>query len=431
MTRPSPPTADSLNRPRLLFLAHTLPYPLSNGVSLRTYNVLRLLSRRFEVTALCFYRRSTHPTEKQISASLAALREFAEVRAFPIDQEYSRPRFIRDHLASLLGRAPYTTSAHESEPFREALAEALRTGGFDMVHVDSLDLAGYLPMVESLPVVCVHHNVESELLRRRASTERNPIVRAYCAVQARFLRAEERKWGQRVALNVMVSEEDRRLFEELVQGARTAVVPNGVDTEMLRPAVGRDDGLVFVGGYGWYPNRDALEYFAAQILPLIREKIPEISVRWVGWAPEEIQERYRDAFGIDLTGYVDDMRPIVQNAACFIVPLRVGGGTRLKILDAWALGKAVVSTAVGCEGLGASDGRQILVRDDPRAFAEAVCDVVTDPRLREGLGRQARDWAEKCFDWERIGERMFETYETAADQSSRKTGRTASTLNRS
>lgn len=405
---------DSTVRPRLLFLAHTLPFPLSNGVSLRTYNVLRLLGRRFEVTALCFYRRGTHPGEMQIRAGLDAISRFADVRAFPIDQEYTRTRFIRDHVTSLFGRMPYTTPAHQSSAFRDALAELLRARSFDLVHVDSLDLAGYLPMLDELPVVCVHHNVESELLKRRAPTETNPLVRAYCDVQARFLRAEERKWGTRVALNILVSEDDRRLFEELVPGARTAVVPNGVDTNLLQPAGNGGNGLVFVGGYGWYPNRDGLEYFTDEILPLIRERIPGIPVRWVGSAPDEVRERYRETHGIDLTGYVDDMRPIVNDAACFVVPLRVGGGTRLKILDAWALGKAVVSTSVGCEGLGATDGHQILIRDDPRAFAEAVCDVVANADLREALGRQARSYAEERFDWERLGERMFEMYHAAA-----------------
>lgn len=398
------------DRPKLLFLSQVLPFPPDGGVQIRTYNVLRLLARSFEVTALCFYRKGLVGSDEAVGASLAELRKLGEVEAFPIPQEHDRLRLVRDHLRSVLTRRAYTVAAYESAAFRARLEELVRTRRFDLVHVDSLDLSAYLPALPGLPVVCVHHNVESDLLRRRARAESNPLVRRYLAHQAELLEREERRWCGRVALNVAVSEADRLRFAELVPGGRFTVVPNGVDTRAFRPAEGGRHGVVFVGGYGWYPNRDALEHFADDVLPHLRGSLPEVEVTWVGRAPDAVREEYAAKHGVRLTGYVEDIRPFVHRAACYVVPLRVGGGTRLKILDAWAMGKAVVSTSVGCEGLDARDGENILVRDDPAEFAEAVRLVLDDEALRSRLGEGARRTAERVYEWDVIGEAMAGEY---------------------
>ncbi|HEX2189568.1 MAG TPA: glycosyltransferase family 4 protein [Longimicrobiaceae bacterium] len=405
------------NRPRLLFLAQTLPYPPDSGVAIRTLNVLRLLAREFDVTALCFYRRAVRPTAAQVRESLAALGALARVEAFPIPQEHSAPRLLRDHLASLLRGRVYTVAAYDSAGFRARLRELLREGRFDLAHVDSLDLSGYLDEIPAaVPVVCAHHNVESRLLERRAGAEPSLARRAYLRHQARLMLREERRWCPRVALNTAVSREDRDVFERAVPGARFTVVPNGVDTREIRPAAedAPQEGLAFAGGYGWFPNRDALAHFCADVLPRLRDSGCDPPVRWVGEAPEQVRREYRERHGVELTGYVPDVRPHVQGAACYVVPLRVGGGTRLKILEAWAMGKAVVSTAVGCEGLDARDGENILVRDDPGEFAAAVRRVLDDASLRRRLGEAARRTAVEVYDWDVIGVEMVGEYAALA-----------------
>lgn len=400
-------------RPKLLFLSQVLPFPPDGGVQIRTYNVLRLLARTFDVTALCFYRAAVCPTEGAVRAAVAGLEALpgvSAVEAFPIPQEQSRPRLAWDHLRSVASRRAYTVYSYESAAYRARVEELLRTRSFDLVHMDSLDLSGYLPLLRDTPVVCVHHNVESALLRRRAENETSPPRRRYIALQADLLEAEERRWCGRVALNVAVSEEDRRRFGRLVPGARFTVVPNGVDTHTFRPASVPQAGVVFVGGYSWYPNRDALVHFADDVLPHLRAQVPGVEVRWVGRAPDEVRREYRERHGIELTGYVEDIRPFVDGAACYVVPLRVGGGTRLKILDAWAMGKAVVSTTVGCEGLDARDGENILVRDDPAEFAAATRRVLEDEALRARLGESARRTAEEVYEWDVIGRSMIADY---------------------
>lgn len=401
------------SRPRLLFLAQTLPFPTDTGVAIRTFNVMRLLARDFDVTALCFYRRAVRPTPAHVRESVAALEAHARTEAFPIPQEHSRARLLRDHLASVLRGRVYTAFTYESAEFRRRLRDLVRGDAFDVVHLDSLDLSGYLDELPAgMPVVCAHHNVESSLLARRAAVEESAPRRAYLRHQARLMAGEERRCCPRFSLNTAVSEPDQAAFQRMVPGARFTVVPNGVDTGSFRPApaLAKPGTVVFVGGYNWFPNRDALAHFCDDVLPRLREGGCRPRVRWVGQAPEEVRAEFRDRHGVELTGYVDDTRPLVHEAACYVVPLRVGGGTRLKILDAWAMGMAVVSTSVGCEGLDARDGENILVRDDPAGFAAATRRVLEDDALRARLGEGARRTAEEVYDWEVIGRSMAREY---------------------
>src|SRR6266550_3200729 len=190
---------------RLLFLCQTLPYPPDGGVAIRTYNVLRLLSREFDVTALCFYRAAERATPDDVRQSLNGLQNLACVEAFPIPQEHSKRRLIFDHMQSFMRRRAYTVWTYESSNFRRRVKELINTGNFQLAHMDSLDLAGYLPLLAGLSVVCVHHNVESALLRRRAATTRG-LTGRYIGLQARLTEAEEGRWCPAVSLNVAVSE---------------------------------------------------------------------------------------------------------------------------------------------------------------------------------------------------------------------------------
>jgi polysaccharide biosynthesis protein PslH len=395
-------------KPKLLFLGQTLPYPPDSGTAIRSYNVLRLLARDYDVTALCFYRRATTPDP---AGSLAALRAIArDVELFPIEQEYSRVRMIADHARSVVRRRAYTAFAYRSAAFTRALRSRLAREQFVIAHLDSLDLGDYVPLVAGVPIVAGHHNVESALLRRRAESESNVMRRRYLELQAWFTENEERRWCPRAAVNLAVSEADKADFERLVPGARFEVIPNGVDVDAFVPSTGSvKDGIVFVGGMSWFPNADALELFEEEILPLVRARDQQVKVTWVGRAKPDVIARHAKR-GVALTGHVDDIRPYVGSAACYVVPLRIGGGTRLKILDAWAMGKAVVSTSVGCEGLDAVDGQNILIRDDPAAFAAAVLMVLRDSGLRASLERNARATAEQKYSWIVIGEKLRRVY---------------------
>src|SRR6266513_1348851 len=242
---PSPSVAASdasvTRRPRLLFLSQTLPYPPDAGVKIRTYHVLRLLASAFETTALCFYRWKGGRAHQDVPAAVRALSRLAQVEAFPIPQEHHPWRLVWDHLRSGLRGRVYTVFAYESPSFRSRLQTLLREAAFDLVHVDSLDLSAYLPLAANLPVACVHHDVESALLRRRAQHEAAWWRRAYVDHQATLMEREERYWCERVAVNVTVSDLDRATLEGLAPRGRLDMVPKpGRDDLLLRsdPAVG-------------------------------------------------------------------------------------------------------------------------------------------------------------------------------------------------
>jgi glycosyltransferase involved in cell wall biosynthesis len=399
-------------RPRLLFLCQTLPYPPDGGVWIRTYHVLRLLARAFDITALCFERSpmAGHEAVRDPRAGVEALSRFARVEVFPVPQRCSRARLVWDHVRSIALQRVYTTFMFESRPFGRRLAELRRTTAFDLVHVDSLDLMAHLPACDGTPIVCVHHDVTSTQLRRRAAIERTEWRRAYLRRQATLMARAERDWCARLAANVVVSPQDARSLGEIAPGARVMVVPNGVDVDEFRPSAVPGRGAAYVGGLHWFPNVDALDFFATDILPHVRRASPSVPIQWIGSATAEERRHYLGRYGIDVTGYVDDVRPLMEQAACHIVPLRAGGGTRLKILNSWAMGKPVVSTAIGCEGLDAVDGRNILIRNDPKAFAEAMHAVMLDAALARRLGAAGRATVEQTYSWDVIGSDLVAAY---------------------
>ena len=406
-----------MTRPQLLFLCQTLPYPPDGGVWIRTYNVMRLLSRAFDVTALCFERAAsaTNGAGHDLARNVDALRRFGSVEVFPIPQKHDRVRFAWDHLRSAALARVYTRFLYDSRDFRSRLTGLLGSKRFDLVHVDSLvDLAGYLDLCSGLNVACTHHAVESALLRSRASVEAQRWRGAYLRYQARLMEELERAWCGRVALNVAVSDADGAELTRLAPDSRVVVVPNGVDIDEFRPDETDGDGVAFIGGLHWFPNRDALDFYCEDILPHLSATGGAVRARWIGQASPAERDRYRARYGIELTGHVADVRPPMQEAACHVVPLRAGGGTRLKILNSWAMGKPVVSTTLGCEGLAAVDGDNILIRDDPKAFADAVRAVLSDRRLRQRLGERGRATVEARYSWDIIGARLIDTYMSLA-----------------
>ncbi len=399
----------------MLFLCQTLPIP-EGGASIRSYNLLRQLARTYDVTVLSFYRKGATPQMRAVADALAATREFADVETFPVAQEFSRLRLVGDHLQSLVRRRSYTTYAYASDAFAQRVREHVATGSYSLVHVDSLDLVVYLPLLKDLPVACTHQNVESALMRRRAAMAPSPLARRYMEFQAALLEADERHWCPQVRTNLVVSADEAATLARIAPGARIVVAANGVDTEFFQPRSGSDRGVVFVGPASWRPNEDAMRFLGEEILPRVREGAA-VDATWVGRASDAMRASFAREYGITMTGFLPDVRPTIADAACYVVPLRTGGGTRLKILEAWAMGKAVVSTSVGCEGLAAEDGVNILVRDDADDFAKAVRAVLADGGLRARLGRAARETAVRLYDWEVIGNTIVEEYSSLIERS--------------
>jgi len=386
-------------------------------VTNRTFNVLRQLTREYDVSVLAFSRRNHQPDEAargKAEADLAAALGVT-VRSVPIPSESSVLGRVLVHASTLISRRPYTYAEYASPLIERWLDEELRLRRPAMIHVDSLDLYRWLRDVTGLPVAVTHHSVESDLLRIRADHHPNRVLAAYLRYQSHLLEAVEREYCERVAVNVMMSEVDAARLRRLAPAARTYVAPNGVDVDFFTPTSPhrqRPERIIFLGPTYMYPNRDGLDYFIGQVWPRVRSACPEATLHLVGRNSEEDRRRYSEVPGVVPRGFVDDIREPFAEAACSVVPLRIGGGTRLKILDSWAMGKAVVSTSVGCEGLAAHEGENILVRDDPAKFADAVVAVLTDVALREKLAAGGRETAAKQYSWDRVGEGLRKCYQT-------------------
>lgn len=397
---------------KLLVICQTLPFPPDGGSKIRSFNVFRELSEMFDIHLLAFYRRKKGFHQQDIDAAVEGLKPVAHAEAFPIAQEGSTWRWLKDHASSVLTRRVYTASTFRSSEVLARVRSLLEEQDFDAVHLDSLDLAVYRPEIKDFPVTCTHHDAQSLLLARRAEMQGNPLVRRYMRLQARLMEREERTWCPAMDCNFTVSEEDARNLQARAPAARFEVIPNGVDIDYFTPTADASRGIVFVGGTSWYPNRDALQHYSEKIRPLLDQLGVEDVTSWVGRIREEEVKQYQADSKLQLTGYVPDVRPYLADAACYVVPIRVGGGTRVKILDAWAMGKAVVSTTIGAEGLKAVDGENILIRDDPLEFAEAVQEVLSDRSLRRQLGEGARNTAVEEYSWGRIGEKLRTVYQS-------------------
>jgi glycosyltransferase involved in cell wall biosynthesis len=260
--------------------------------------------------------------------------------------------------------------------------------------------------------VLFEHNVEYLIWKRLADLETNPIRRALFEIEWRKLRNREAEACRRASLTIAVSEDDRRRLAELAPGARMASVATGVDTSYFvqngfKP---RASQMVFCGSMDWHPNEDAVFYFADSILPRIRAEVPDATLTVVGRNPSgRLRDLAASHAGITVTGTVEDVRPSVGEASVYVVPLRAGGGTRLKILEALAMSKAVVSTTVGAEGLALESGRHFVAADDPARFADEVVALMRNPERRTRLGQEGRYLVETQNSWDIVA-RDFERH---------------------
>jgi glycosyltransferase involved in cell wall biosynthesis len=270
-----------------------------------------------------------------------------------------------------------------------------------------------------VPLVLNHHNIESQMMARRAQLERSWPLRLLLRLQARRLESLETRSAPRFRSHLTVSELDSERLRAHVPVARTAVIPNGVDLEFFgllpaeRQVVPRS--IVFAGGLTWYPNRTAVEWLLAEILPRLRARYPDASVTIIGRDPPAglVEAAKRDP-GLTFTGFVDDIRPHIARSAVYACPIFDGGGTRLKILDTLSQGIPLVATTMAVEGVGIEPGRHALLADDADGFAAAVGRLFDEPALGRRLALAGRELVERNFGWEAIGRRLRAVYADAA-----------------
>jgi sugar transferase (PEP-CTERM/EpsH1 system associated) len=389
---------------KLLWLNAGLLLPLDKGGRLRTWHLMRHLAARHAITYLSFEDASeTREHRDGMRAVCARLETVPRT-----DVQKGTWRFYAGAARYVIDAAPYAVAKYRSAAYRARLEALLRRERFDAVVCDFLVPFVNMPERLPCPAVVFTHNVESEIWRRHAETAANPFARRLLAQQwRRMLRFEAHALG-RFDLVLAVSDADRVTFERLYGphlNGPIHVVQTGVDTSYFSPveAAAARAHLVFTGSMDWLPNEDGMVYFCREILPRIRAVEPGVTLGIVGRAPTPAVRRLAEEHaGVTVTGRVDDVRPYVARGAVYVVPLRIGGGTRLKIFEAMAMGKAVVSTTVGAEGLPVTDGRDVVLADDPARFADEAVRLVRDVRARRELELAARRLVVERYDWSAV-----------------------------
>jgi polysaccharide biosynthesis protein PslH len=386
---------------RILWLNANLLLPLDKGGKLRTWHLMRHLAARHEITYLAF----AHPLALEDYGN--GMRQVcAELITVPRrDTSKASARFYGSVLKHLADPVPYAVAQYRSAAYRRALESLIAAGRFDRIVCDFLVPAVNLPRGLPCPSALFTHNVEAEIWRRHAETATGSLrQRLYRTQWKRMLRFEGRTLA-RFDRVLAVSDADRDTFQHLYPrqvAAPISVIPTGVDTAYFAPATDASVSprhLVFLGSMDWLPNEDGVLDFCRSVLPLIRQAEPDVTLSIVGRSPTPAVRRLADDPSIEVTGRVDDVRPHLQAAAVSVVPLRIGGGTRLKIFEAMAAGTAVVSTTVGAEGLPLEPGRHLLVADDAVSFAHAVVALLRDPARRRAMEDAARTFVTARYDW--------------------------------
>jgi len=400
---------------KILMLSLYYPYPLDQGSNIRVYNLLARLAERHEVDLITY-----GPREEATPPGLDKLRHHCGAVTIVSPTPLVHGRIVR--AAALLFSRPRSVVLGHDPAMDTAVATALRQSRYDVVLVEWLWLTPYVATLGETPCVLDDHNAEAFMFERQVRLANEGAgVRLRQRLTLFKLRRYERGALRRFNEVTAVSDVDRgRLIALGGNPRKITTAPNGVDVEAIafeeRGDAAASTRLIYPGSLTYPPNLDACMHFAAHILPLVRERRPAATLAITGKTPTAVPPALLME-GVELLGYVDEVKPVISGSAAMVVPLRQGGGTRLKILEAMALGVPIVSTSVGAEGIDVTHGENILLADTPDAFARRVVEILDDPALGARLARAARDLVEHEYSWASIATKMEAVLQRAAEGS--------------
>jgi polysaccharide biosynthesis protein PslH len=370
--------------------------PVDTGGKIRSYNLLKHLRTRNEVTLVSYYDGATDKDYEQKIAE-----QFPGAVTVNTGYSVTTIRQTLRYFRNVPSSAPFAVSKFTSPQIQKLISEWDRERRFDVFVCDFLSASLNFPTVLNTPAVLFQHNVESALWKRQAAHEANPPKRLAFKLEAAKMMRYEHQAVSRFHHVIAVSEHDKELMSKMTEPSRISVVPTGVDLANYAAVAGeQNDGaaqVLFLGSMDWEANIDGVDYFCREVWPTVKEAVPEAKFLVVGRnPPPRITKWSTDS--VEITGRVESVLPYLRDAAVFVVPLRIGGGTRLKIYEAMAAGKAVVSTTIGAEGLDIHHGKDILLADDEATFARSVIDLLVDQDKRRHLGAEAARLAAR-YDW--------------------------------
>jgi glycosyltransferase involved in cell wall biosynthesis len=385
---------------RVLFLTQILPYPLDTGAKVRQYYVLRHLSRHHAITLVSFVRADDRPE------AIAHLQQFCQaVQTVPMVR--SRRRDAWAVLKSLLTAKPIVIARDQSSSMQQLLGRLQTAERFDVIHADQVAMAQYGLNIDARRVLDLH-NALYLVTQRLADNERQPFKRLIMRRETHALARYEAQVCAQYDQVVCVTAEDRHAIETQLTRFKIAVTPDRFTTipicsapdekQPIKP-VAQPHRVTALGVMFWPPNAEGVHWFAREAWPQVRAHFPEACLTIVGKNPPPVLSDLNGRNGIEVAGYVPDLDRVLAETAVFIVPLRAGGGMRVKILDAWCWGLPVVSTGIGAEGITVRDGENILIADEAESFGQAVRRVLGDSQLADHLRHNGRRWIEQKYDW--------------------------------
>jgi glycosyltransferase involved in cell wall biosynthesis len=397
---------------RILWVKAGKLLPVDTGGKIRSYNILRHLARTHAVTLLTYYggkRDEDYETAIDKEFPGAETVYTAAPDAGVLAQGF-------DYLKRLIDPAPYAVSKFTHPDVRKAVSALMNSRQFDAAVCDFLSASLNFEPNPAVPTVLFQHNVETALWQRMAATETHPLKKFFFGIEARKMARYERETLARLRFVIAVSEHDRGLMLAMDPACEIVVVPTGVDTRkfpVAPPSRLRPARIVFTGSMDWEPNIDAVDYFCQQIWPRVLAAYPDARFQIVGRSPHPRVKRLASD-SVEVTGTVPSVAEYLRDAAVVVVPLRIGGGTRLKIYEAMAMGKALVSTSIGAEGLDVTSGRDLILADDASTFADSILLLLRDEALRHKYEAAAAQLASR-FDWSRIVEQFAGVLQAAAE----------------
>ncbi|RIK54550.1 MAG: hypothetical protein DCC59_03685 [Chloroflexi bacterium] len=402
---------------RILLISNTFPYPPNSGFPLRVYNLLYRIAREHEVWLASFTAGHEKP------ADIEHMREICrEVVTVPFSRQgalSNLPQAARYFFKGI----PPTLRAYESRQLLEKILDLISRVDFDIIQIEDSHMSFYLdhlPAAVRAKTVLTFHDVNFHKHEKMSEVEPRRVRKIRTWLHGRMMRRWEPFQAQRFGHCVAMSQSDKELLLAENPGLRIAVLPNGVDTRRYTPLPFPEhtNRLIYVGNMAYRPNIDAVTWFCRDIYPIIKAEYPKIEFWIVGKDPTP-EVTSLAANGIRVTGQVDDLLPYYKDAIMCVVPLRAGGGTRLKILEAMALGRPMVSTTIGCEGIEARNGEQLFIADTPEQFARYTLELLRDKQQWLDMTRQARALLVERYDWDLVARNHIRLYEEICNQDSR------------
>lgn len=397
----------------VLYLTYGLPYPPNSGARMRDFYLLREIHAQHPVTCLCLLE---HAEEMNHAAMLAKM----GIRIYGFGGQgealWSNVKSLAQHVAAA---RPLATFSFWNKPMFEWVRERAAAEAFDLVQIEHSFLIPYrkaLPDTLRKKTILDLHNVGALQYARYSSLDLPARERLGFLFKQAMMRGWEARLAEQFGRVLTVSGYEADWLRAQNPALVPIVIENGVDADACAflPEPAETNTLLFVGTLGYLPNVDALRWFVREILPLVRQTLPDAALEIVGRAPRPQVKKLGEQAGIRVNADVAELKPFYANAQIVVAPLRAGGGTRLKILEAMAFGRAVVSTRMGCKGLDVRDGDTILLADTPQEFTAAVVRLAQDPALRNRIARNARELVEQRYSWKRQGQKLLTVYQALA-----------------